>query len=125
MTVTHDYAALCAAIDDGDDIALLALADLLEESDNPLAAAVRLIAERAITDPVHCTPDRIGRAGWCRWWNANLFGVGGPRHALASVVFDRVAVAAGWNPASGQAVFETRSAAYLAVAKILTEPSHV
>ncbi len=40
-TMTADFAALCAAIDQGDDSALPVLADLLEEQIDPRAAGLR------------------------------------------------------------------------------------
>jgi hypothetical protein len=42
-TMSADALALCAAIDTGDDVALLALADAMEEAGSQLARGLRLV----------------------------------------------------------------------------------
>ena len=45
MTLTSDIATLCAAIDQGDDTALMPLADALEEAGDTRAAGLRTIGD--------------------------------------------------------------------------------
>ena len=63
MTIsTPDVLALCQAIDEGDDSALPALADALEEMDDPRAAGLRVAADG--TEIVHI----IGSWGGYYYW---------------------------------------------------------
>lgn len=61
VTMTPDILALCAAIDAGDDTALLALADALEEAGDPRAAGLRSVGDRWPADI------RYGGPAWAFW----------------------------------------------------------
>lgn len=117
MTTTTDYAALCAAIDAGDDGALLPLADWLEETGDPRAAGMRRAsAFRA----GHWLGLKDGPAHWCS------LGSNPQRSGLDDEVFDRLAggevhvTEQRRYEQFRQRVYPSRSAAYLALEEALT-----
>lgn len=112
---TADYAALCAAIDAGDDTALGPLADCLEELGDPRAAGLR--ARNPYLAP------RKGEGG-AKWgWER----YSAPRHTspfryLPRTVFERLPPLSVIGRKGTPALwYPTRSAAYLALAAALIE----
>lgn len=144
MTViTADVRRLCVAIDDGDDSVLGVLADALEESGDPQAAGLRKAIKLN-----HC-PTRFafhsnqdGGLKW-RWGWINASACRRPpligsnrlvgladRAILFTLFYARLPGKAGprsWAPDErlypiSAKVYQSRSMAYLALAKALTEP---
>jgi len=112
-TMTSDFLALCAAIDAGDDSALPALADWLEEAGDPRAAGLRRFAHRPALE-IDAQPCRM--AGLWAWHILSDEYVG----CLAREVFLRLRKAGhGVQWAGKRALYPTRSAAYLALAEAL------
>lgn len=117
MTLTTDIAALCRAIDDGDDACLPILADALEE-----AGDARMLMVRAVTtasDPWNWPAKprwfvgaEKGEVGW-KPYPAGLTGC-----TLSSEIFSRLR--GGREIESGR-VYPTRSAAFLALAEALAD----
>lgn len=124
MTVTldRDAAALCAAVDAGDDGALPYLADALEEEGNPRAAGLRACAflgwrPRASTNKHHTLWH------WDRW-EGDGRGVfdGGSYHPTSTLAPEQLARLPGVQTRSQRRQDHlTRSAAFLALALALTE----
>ena len=112
MTATSDIAALCAAIDQGDDVAQLPLADALEEQGDDRATGLRPSPEWYAMPGA---PERIhGMWGWC------LGGGHDPAEYpswVPSQLFRRIAGRPHIGAYGAQWVlFPSRSAAYLALA---------
>lgn len=101
------FAALCAALDAGDDTALPILADALEEADSPLSAGLRAIPPDA--RPLHSL-DRTWRWFSAGWWEDD-------RSTVAEAVFNRLPAG---SPGATWRDYPTRSAAFLAIAEALT-----
>ncbi len=113
-----DIAALCAAIDAGDDAVLPILADALEEAGDALAVGLRLAAEYAgllgCNDPdsrrqpewgwydIDFADSSTEDALWCRLWHA------APCHILGS------------EGDASMTLHPTRSLAFLALAEALS-----
>jgi hypothetical protein len=122
-------AALCAALDAGDDSALYALADALEEAGDPRAAGLRAVR----LSPAACHLPR-GDGARCYWQPGPINpadpcwgGVPPPPHAVPRDLFARLLAnphlgvarhAGGWPV---QVYYPSRSAAYLALAEALAE----
>lgn len=144
MTLTADIAALCAAIDQGDDEALPALADAMEDAGDPRAAAIRRMTahgprwERDYR-PAKCEADRTharrnGRDGW-GWLSDEYMTPGGVMSARVDVAVYRRLAGRGCTPFARHGgpdnvaflhsvrakVYPTRSAAYLALAEALAK----
>lgn len=106
-----DLAALCAAIDAGDDSALLPLTDLLEEIGDPRAAVLRgsLPHEQPLRGPNSWVIESrfLPRRVWGR--------LGG-----GSGVTNNLPEPDGGHPGGLIRHYPTRSAAYLALAEALT-----
>lgn len=97
----RNFTAICAAIDDGDDAALLPLADWLEEQGDPRADALRQTLPRPYVNG-------LKRA----WWT---------RLRLGSLACIHAQIPCEERRGEGTLVYPTRSAAYLALAEALTE----
>lgn len=92
MTATQDIAALCAAIDAGDDTAVSPLADAMEEAGDPRAAGLRLRHRSELK--------RSPKGTW--YWLPPSWG-------------------SDWIPERLRYGHPSRSAAFLALAEALTE----
>ncbi len=122
MTTIHDIAALCAAIDDGDDSALPILADALEEAGDPRAGGLR-----------KCPPlfrwDMDGMFGW--WYLPFLVEnypedrFGWSEHSVTAEQAEALRLAGHppYQATTGETTcvrcWRTYSAAYLALAEVL------
>lgn len=119
MTTTDTtIAALCAAIDAGDDTALGPLADALEEQGDPRAAGLRVVAGRGKRPAYQW-------GGRCRWYAAQAPAYPAPEASLSPWA---VSVAAFRRLAGGEAPPDTERgwveygsplSAYLALAAAL------
>lgn len=122
-------AVLCAAIDAGDDSALLALADWLEGQGDGMATGLRGIGDRR---PGNIGPRAFGGRDQWAWWD------GATRHSrahLGRTLWRRLSKT--WDGLAGgrpeyqipadkrmgrRSVYPTRSAAILALATALAQP---
>lgn len=124
MTSTADYAALCAAIDAGDDCeAMLALADWLEENGSPLARWVRTVA-KSQTRPL------VTKAGFATWARYEVPGYKDrtPPPCILSERYFRHLESAGCGVwiSGATAFYKNRHSAILAFATaLMTEFPHV
>lgn len=129
-TMTPTIAALCAALDAGDDPVLPILADALEEAGDPRAAGLRRCVGRS--------PARMGGGLWWIWtptpvpgpggheaWEARLKGVMAEPSWISEEELWRLRKVAAARPGvrhcgrSG-VLCDARSAAFLALAATLT-----
>ncbi len=123
ITMTTDIRNLCAAIDAGDDSAILPLADALEEAGDVRAAGLRQFASSG-----RKPSDGWGNGSRSRWYLCN--GVSEMHsqkyHAIAAPVYRRVEVGETWAR-SGHVIageyleWDSRSAAILALAEALLD----
>ncbi len=135
-----DAAALCAAIDAGDDTALAPLADALEEAGDGRAAGLRRLDDPSILLDNGAARPTSSASGWSWWLRVTQMDV--PqyrreigwsiaivlgRHSLPPAVFDRLigGELTVWDDVYGAThksrTYLRRSAAYLALAEALTE----
>ena len=140
--MANDYTALLAAIDAGDDLALLALADLMEGHDDPRAAELRAIAIPryepysywpagtiiggvATIRPSLASEHPGEKSPWKSWaWWTDLDGCHEHRDSASGVradVYRRLPGGVETTHHRGRRrVYPTRSAAFLALAEALS-----
>ena len=121
MTVTQDYAALCNAIDDGDDSALPILADWLEEQGDRRAEWLRILIEDGKMPSRINSLDGMGNWETIYSWQFRQLEVSqDPRHyvgcykGLCKTLLSRFSDQ--WATSH-----QSRSAAYLDIAQYLAE----
>ncbi len=108
---TADITALRAAIDAGDDSALPALSDALEEADDPRAAGVRRI-------PLRPAKVYTGRYVWWADYHGTDWGTRVVQDAIPRAVWERLEGGKEtWRNGGPGMSYPTRSAAYLALAE--------
>lgn len=114
MTTLDDtIRGLCAALDAGDDRVLPILADALEDAGDGRAAGLRGDLPRPVLSTGH------GRAYWV-WWRRDA--PCRPNQGVIRVAtFFHLRGMVRWNFGAGWAYYDTRSAAYLALAAALVE----
>lgn len=110
-TLTPDIRTLCAAIDAGDDTALLALADAMEEGGDGRMVGVRKAILCGYVPMIY---------SWCREGNYPTYTgfTPSPGSIVPAKVWDRLT---GWRSRNGSltACYYSRSAAFLALAEAL------
>lgn len=111
---------LLAALDAGDDGALLPLADMLEECGDPRAAGLRRHLAgptcRAVPARVLLVPGKVMRWGWQHGYST--------RHAVGADPWESLVRAGGADYRWGDwLVYPSRSAALLALAEALADAS--
>jgi hypothetical protein len=115
MTATDTLAALCAALDAGDDSVLPVLADALDDADDPAAGGLRRVGARR---PRHWTS--LGQQEY--HWYSDRRGEGSADE-VAHETFVLLLPPGERDGASyTKAGYPTRSAALLALAVALAEP---
>lgn len=108
------FPGLLAALDGGDDSALLPLADALEEAGDPRAAGLRFIGF-----PDGPRPDEAYRNSGYVWWVFHVSRVPCPA-TVSRVTFDRLRGGDETRRNDDQRIYDHRSRALLALAEALT-----
>jgi len=126
MTTALDIAALCAAIDAGDDGVLPILADALEEAQDARAAGLRLVGDRR---PSLSFGGRVGAITEGAAWNKAPRGARAGGSEVTEGLYRRIRGQQAHEYEHVKSIkgdlsrlhFATRSAAFLALAQALTE----
>lgn len=124
MTDTADFAALCAAIDEGRDDQLPILADWLEEAGDRRSVGLRAIG--GDRQPVRDCRNIAGNVYWSHQWYTNGHETPWPGDKVGTnwvptSVFNKMAQRCSASLGPGGCVcFPSRSAAFLALAEALT-----
>lgn len=113
-TLESAITGLCLAIDEGDDTLLPILADALEDADDPRAAGLREIIRLRKRPPKFQLPGGAVAFGWQNG-SGHEWSVGGECWSRLRMSWDHI-----WGD---WLIWWTRSAAFLALAAALADPT--